>query len=184
MTFKFPCPHCGQHISAGTFDIHAVGVCPTCQKNFEVPHPEPRAGKAFAFAILALIVCLIPVPGFLFLLHASGENTSVGRVQLIFGVTGLFCIAGLILGHSAFRRSTGRAFPRVISVFSLIFGYMSALSIAALMIGLSTGLLIPFKPIKEPPDFKAFEATPQDAKTSSVPTLPPEPAHNTAPPAR
>ena len=37
MTFKFECPHCGQHIRAECGDAGTEGVCPACNATFRVP---------------------------------------------------------------------------------------------------------------------------------------------------
>jgi hypothetical protein len=42
MTFKFPCPHCGQRIAATLEDCGTEGFCPTCANTFTVPDaPDP-----------------------------------------------------------------------------------------------------------------------------------------------
>lgn len=51
MTFKFPCPHCGQRIAATSEDCGDEAVCTTCEKSFivpaapadELPPPIPEA---------------------------------------------------------------------------------------------------------------------------------------------
>lgn len=38
MTFKFECPHCGQHISAAAEDAGIQACCPNCCDTFTVPN--------------------------------------------------------------------------------------------------------------------------------------------------
>lgn len=165
MTFKFSCPHCGQHISASSVDVHTLGVCPTCQKSIEVPDPNqvtvpagaaaphPKTTSALALSIVGLILCLIPVVSFT-LPNGACKELMTAHIKAGLGVLGLLCGAGLIFAHFAFSRSAQQRLARALVVVSFVIGYLSLVAVTTFFVGLVTGFIVLFKEYVEPPDFK------------------------------
>jgi hypothetical protein len=82
MTFKFPCPHCGQRLSAETSRAGETVCCPECPKSFVIPAPE-SATEA---------------------MQTDGPPVSVPpRVSAIPGVQLSFCAQVALLGIASFK---------------------------------------------------------------------------------
>lgn len=100
MTFKFACPHCSQRISAETSDVHTVGVCPSCRKNFEVPNPKSEV-PSFRLSLPSIVVgllCLWSIDTLAAGLAASGKPMFAAFFQPLWLILLCSALDGILCG--------------------------------------------------------------------------------------
>ena len=166
MIFKFSCPSCGQHLSATAGDCGTTGWCPGCQQAIPVPDSHlatqpgaPSAGEAApkrALRQACLALGLVLLPGGLLIGLTSGRLVlSAAQLKLLTSLFLLAAVVAVIFAHRIFRRAAGHSGARVVAVFSLIFGYLSAVLLLLVALAAQWGAIVIQKAIIEPPDFVA-----------------------------
>lgn len=168
MTFKFACQHCGQHISATTADAGTHGVCPGCGNNVVVPDPA-GAKRVIGVSLLALSLCVFPAFS-IFVLHLGSRE--ILPLPVLLGIEGAICGTGVIFAHAALKRSIRARFARVISIVSLVIGYLSIAAITYILAGLLTGFIVPFEHYDEPPDLKPTDSFDFTSDGKPIPNTP------------